>query len=27
MLPQAAAYAETVRAGDSALAGIGDEVF
>jgi len=27
MLPQAAAYGETVRAGDAALAGIGDEVF
>jgi alkylation response protein AidB-like acyl-CoA dehydrogenase len=27
MLPLAAAYGETVRAGDAALAGIGDEVF
>lgn len=27
MLPQAAAYGETVRAGDAALAGIGDEIF
>ena len=27
MLPQAAAYGETVRAGDAALAGLGDEVF
>ena len=27
MLPQAAAYGETVRAGDTALAGLGDEVF
>ncbi|RIX43639.1 MAG: acyl-CoA dehydrogenase [Rhodocyclales bacterium GT-UBC] len=27
MLPQAAAYAETVKAGDAALAGVGDEVF
>ena len=27
MLPQAGAYGETVRAGDAALAGIGDEVF
>jgi len=27
LLPQAAAYAETVMAGDAALAGIGDEVF
>ena len=27
MLPQAAAYGETVRAGDAALADIGDEVF
>jgi acyl-CoA dehydrogenase len=27
MLPQAAAYGETVRAGNAALAGIGDEVF
>lgn len=27
MLPQAAAYGETVRAGDVALSGIGDEVF
>jgi acyl-CoA dehydrogenase len=27
MLPQAAAYAETVMAGDAALAGLGDEVF
>jgi alkylation response protein AidB-like acyl-CoA dehydrogenase len=27
MLPQATAYGETVRAGDAALAGIGDEVF
>ena len=27
MLPQAAAYGETVRAGDAALAGVGDEVF
>mgnify|MGYP002776130488 CR=1 FL=1 len=27
MLPQAAAYGETVRAGDAALAGMGDEIF
>ena len=27
LLPQAAAYAETVMAGDTALAGVGDEVF
>jgi acyl-CoA dehydrogenase len=27
LLPQAAAYAETVMAGDAALAGVGDEVF
>ncbi|MBI2276479.1 MAG: acyl-CoA dehydrogenase C-terminal domain-containing protein [Dechloromonas sp.] len=27
LLPQAAAFAETVKAGDAALAGIGDEVF
>jgi hypothetical protein len=27
MLPQAIAYGETVRAGDSALAGMGDEIF
>jgi len=27
MLPQAAAYGETVRAGNTALAGVGDEVF
>ena len=27
MLPQAAAYGETVRAGDAALAGFGDEIF
>jgi len=27
LLPQAAAYAETVMAGDAALAGVGGEVF
>jgi acyl-CoA dehydrogenase len=27
MLPQAGAYAETVMAGDAALAGTGDEIF
>ena len=27
LLPQAVSYAETVKAGDAALAGIGDEVF
>jgi hypothetical protein len=27
LLPQAAAFAETVMAGDAALAGVGDEVF
>jgi acyl-CoA dehydrogenase len=27
LLPQAAAYAESVKAGDAALAGVGDEVF
>ncbi|MDP2108364.1 MAG: acyl-CoA dehydrogenase, partial [Rhodocyclaceae bacterium] len=27
LLPQAAAYAESVKAGDAAIAGVGDEVF